>query len=159
MFCSMTTKEILFKVIVNRRNNVPFHFEEFWNDHVQFVILLKTKTNHQIFFHISMNCTSCVFLFTNLQVYLLHAVVVVLVWQNIPHEFQPRHAEHSNTNHAGRNKQKQKNHISLTTCNYVYYFLQIISFGKNKIGSSLGLISFFFVPRKYCLEEFETYIF
>jgi hypothetical protein len=32
-----------FKVIVNRKNNVPFHFEEFYNDHVHFVILLQKK--------------------------------------------------------------------------------------------------------------------
>jgi len=30
-----------FKVIVNRRNNVPFRFGDFYNDHVPFVILLK----------------------------------------------------------------------------------------------------------------------
>jgi len=35
-----------FKVIVNRRNIVPFHFEEFYNDHVQFVILLQVYLLH-----------------------------------------------------------------------------------------------------------------
>ena len=37
----------VFKVIVNQKNNVPFHFVDFYNDHVPLVILLekiKTKT-------------------------------------------------------------------------------------------------------------------
>jgi hypothetical protein len=32
------------KVIVNPKNNVPFHFVKFYNDHVHLEVLLKKKT-------------------------------------------------------------------------------------------------------------------
>lgn len=33
----------ILKVIVNQKNNVPFHIVMFYNGHVQFVILLKSQ--------------------------------------------------------------------------------------------------------------------